>query len=95
MAASVYFCINCGAGVRFDIAAKSFICEHCNSRYSLEEMSKAFPDDEDGSLWKSVVENAAQTDSVEQRWVSQSETKEAQLKIHVGPACAAEPLDSV
>jgi hypothetical protein len=55
-------------------------------------MNKAFPDDEDGSLWKSVVENAAQTGSVEQRWVSQSETKEAQVKIHICPACAAELL---
>jgi DNA-directed RNA polymerase subunit RPC12/RpoP len=49
-----YSCINCGDSVYFDIEAQMFACKSCRSRFTLEQMDKAFPDDEAGSVWKRV-----------------------------------------
>jgi DNA-directed RNA polymerase subunit RPC12/RpoP len=56
MSVSVYSCINCGGAVVFDIASSSFKCSRCSSTFTLEEMNKTFPDDEQGSLWNKAKE---------------------------------------
>jgi len=89
MPASVYSCINCGGGVRFDIASKAFKCEHCGTVFTLEEMNKAFPEVEQTDYLKSS-EQESQDKGFISDYVLNAEVSEAEVKAYNCPACGAE-----
>ena len=89
MSVSVYSCINCGGAVRFDIAASTFKCDRCSSVYSLEEMNKAFPDDEQGSLWNKAKE-VSDDKGVKASEVFNAEDKEISVAAYHCNLCGAE-----
>ena len=89
MAVSVYSCINCGGAVRFDIALSTFKCDRCAATFTLEEMNSAFPDDEQGSLWKKASEAADEKDA-EISDISNAEDKEISVVAYHCNYCGAE-----
>ena len=89
MSVSVYSCINCGGAVRFDIPERTFKCDRCASIFSLEEMNEAFPDDEQGSLWKKAGE-VAEKKEVEFSDIFNAEDKEVSVAIYNCHLCGAE-----
>ncbi|MDR1559437.1 MAG: zinc ribbon domain-containing protein [Clostridiales bacterium] len=92
MSVTVYSCINCGGGVRFDISGQKFVCDHCGSKFTLEQMNKAFPDDDRGSLWNTVKENSERSGDPEIIRVSHTKEEEASVQAYNCPACGAEVM---
>ena len=89
MSVSVYSCINCGGPVRYDIAAATFKCERCGTKYTLDEMNEAFPEAENENLWDKVKE-AHTEKKFEKTDVFKAEDKEAVVKTYHCPTCGAE-----
>ncbi|MDR2528754.1 MAG: hypothetical protein LBD04_07045 [Synergistaceae bacterium] len=89
MSVSVYSCVNCGGAVVFDIASRTFKCGRCASAFTLEEMNKAFPDDEQGSLWNKARE-AADGKEAEVSDISNAEEKEISVAAYTCHLCGAE-----
>ena len=86
----IYSCINCGGPVRYDIADKMFKCEYCGSKYTLDEMNKAFPDNENGSIWNKVNAEPQEAARFEKSDVLNAEVKEAVVNAYSCPSCGAE-----
>ena len=89
MAVSVYSCVNCGGPVRFDIPTRTFKCERCASTYTLDEMNRYFPDDEQGSLWNQVSESGDGTETAPVH-ILNAEERETLVKAYDCPFCGAE-----
>jgi DNA-directed RNA polymerase subunit RPC12/RpoP len=92
MSVVVYSCINCGGSIRYDIAGKEFVCDHCDSKFTLDEMNKAFPDDEQESRWNAVNENARQASDPEISVISHAESTETLVSAYTCPSCGTEVM---
>jgi DNA-directed RNA polymerase subunit RPC12/RpoP len=92
MAVTVYSCLNCGASVRFDIGEKQFVCDHCDTRFSIEQMNSAYPD-EDDSRWSAATKDIEQHTEYAVERTSASELESASVRSYNCPSCGAEVLD--
>ena len=92
MAITAYSCINCGSNVKFDIASKAFKCDACHSRYTLEQMNQAFPDDTQGNLWNRVQNETSESREFTEDHVNNASEKETSVEAYDCPQCGAEVM---
>ncbi|MDR2751721.1 MAG: hypothetical protein LBC41_13770 [Clostridiales bacterium] len=91
MPVQAYSCANCGGALRYGIAEKAFVCEHCSAAFSFEEMLKAYPEDESGAIWAAANERAKDRNDYETKRILNGETEE-DISVCTCPSCGAEIL---
>ncbi len=92
MAVSVCSCPNCGGVIRYNIVERAFSCDQCSSKFTLEEMQKAYPDQQNDSIWSTLNEGMQSADNKSVENKSIGEEKEARMKTYTCPACGAEVM---